>query len=220
MVLQLDHLVVAARTLAEGRRWCVDTLGVVPGAVGQHPLMGTHNHVLDLSAPGWERAYLEVIAIDPEAAAPGRRRWFDLDDPSLQARLAAGPRLVHWVARCADVRAVVAAWGQAGVDRGKVLAAERATPGGLLRWAISVRDDGQRLFDGALPTLIEWQGAHPCDGMPPSGVQIDALSVAGLPLSLAGQLPAGVSHAAAAAPGLSATLRTPRGPVVLSSHGA
>ena len=57
--------------------------------------MGTHNRLLRLGAG----TYLELIAIDPDAATPGRSRWFELDDPAMQARLASGPRLVHWVAR-------------------------------------------------------------------------------------------------------------------------
>ena len=48
-------------------------------------------------------------AIDLLASAPARRRWFDLDDPALRATLAAGPRLIHWVARCDDVAAECAA---------------------------------------------------------------------------------------------------------------
>ena len=42
------------------------------------------------------------------------------------------------------------------IDRGHVLEASRDTPAGRLAWQITVRDDGQRLFYGALPTLIEW----------------------------------------------------------------
>ena len=38
---QIDHLVVAARTLVEGVAWCEATLGVVPGPGGEHALFGT-----------------------------------------------------------------------------------------------------------------------------------------------------------------------------------
>jgi hypothetical protein len=55
--------------------------------------MGTHNRLLKLGAG----RFLEVIAIDPEAPAPGRRRWFDLDAPFMRQRLARGPDLIHWV---------------------------------------------------------------------------------------------------------------------------
>lgn len=88
----LDHLVVAARDLDSGARWLERQLGVplVPG--GAHVLMGTHNRLLRLA--GGERLYLELIAIDPAAAPPSRPRWFGLDDPALQARLAGRPRQI------------------------------------------------------------------------------------------------------------------------------
>ena len=49
MNTQLDHLIVAAATLAEGVAWCEDMLGVTPGPGGQHPLMGTHNRLLKIA---------------------------------------------------------------------------------------------------------------------------------------------------------------------------
>ena len=81
---RVDHLVVAAESLDQGVQWCEAMLGITPQAGGEHPLMGTHNRLLRLSTPQYPRAYLEIIAIDPLAKAPGRTRWFDLDDPELQ----------------------------------------------------------------------------------------------------------------------------------------
>ena len=46
--------------------------------------MSTHNHLMRLG----NSAFLEVISIDPDAPAPARTRWFDLDDPAMRARLA------------------------------------------------------------------------------------------------------------------------------------
>ena len=126
--IALDHLVVAARTLDAGVAWCAATLGVAPSAGGRHALMGTHNRVLSIAAPAFPRAYLEIIAVDPQAAPPGRRRWFDLDDPVLATRLDAGPALVAWVARCDDIGAACAVLAARGVDPGRVLDAERDTP--------------------------------------------------------------------------------------------
>ena len=164
MSWSVDHLVVAARTLDEGAAWCEATLGIVPGPGGRHPLMGTHNRLFSIAGDAYPRAYFEIIAIDPDAPPPGRTRWYDLDVPSLQRRVATdGPALIHWVAGCAAIDAEIAALRQHGIERGEVLAAERATPTGLLRWSISVRTDGARLGDGAWPTLIEWPGAHPVD---------------------------------------------------------
>jgi len=175
----IDHLVVAARTLDEGVAWCEATLGVTPGPGGAHPLFGTHNRLLKLDGSGPPAAYLEIIAIDPKASptrAAHQRRWFDLDDPAMHARLAQhGPQLVHWVASVPDIGAAVAALQAIGIPRGPVVSASRQTPEGLLQWHISVRDDGQRLFNGALPTLIQWVGTHPTRHMPDSGVSLRQL---------------------------------------------
>lgn len=174
-----DHLVVAARTLDEGVAWCEATLGVVPGPGGAHALFGTHNRLLRLASDEAPQAYLEIIAIDPEARPTRQaplRRWFDLDDPALRQRLRhEGPQLVHWVARVPDIRTACAAWRDLDIERGPVIEASRPTPQGLLRWRLTVRDDGQRLFGGALPTLIEWNDTHPTDAMAPAGLRLRAL---------------------------------------------
>jgi hypothetical protein len=212
--LALDHLVVAAATLEQGAAWCEATLGVLPGPGGKHPLMGTHNRLLRLQ--GFERAYLEIIAIDPDAAAPGRVRWFDLDDEALLASIRQAPRLIHWVARCDDLDGTLATWRHAGIERGEALAASRDTPAGVLRWRIAVRPDGRRLHSGALPTLIEWGEVHPADTLPESAVRLESLALGALPDGLEAIWPPGVMRRAA--PGLAAQLRTPRGGVVLESE--
>jgi hypothetical protein len=180
--------------------------------------MGTHNRLFSIATAHHPRAYFEIIAIDPHAAPPERTRWYDLDDPVLQHALASdGPALIHWVAGCSGIAAEIAALQARGIDRGDPIAVERATPRGPLRWSISVRADGARLGDGAWPTLIEWDGAHPADTMPPSGVVLDALAIdAAWPRELHDRLPPGVTPDATAAP-LVATLSTPRGRVALNS---
>ena len=73
----VDHLVVYAADLASGQAWCERTLGVTPTAGGEHPLMGTHNRILNISSPAHPRAYLEVIAINygaPKSIAAGAKR--------------------------------------------------------------------------------------------------------------------------------------------------
>jgi hypothetical protein len=169
----VDHLVFAARTLDEGVAWCRDTLGIAPTGGGEHALMGTHNRVFRIDSPGFERACFEIIAVNPAATAPGRTRWFDLDDERMRSTLAQGPRLIHFVASTDNVDAAVAALAARGIDRGAAVAASR----GNLRWRITVRPDGQRLFDGALPTLIQWDGAHPGDTLPESGVTLQSLEL-------------------------------------------
>jgi hypothetical protein len=81
-----------------------------------------------------------------------------------------------------------------------------------------VREDGGLDCGGALPTLIQWQGTHPCAHMPPSGVTLRALALHGLPPRARDVLRLrGVSTDAGPGPALEATLATPRGDVVLSS---
>jgi len=174
----LDHLVVLAATLDEGVAWCESTLSVTPGPGGQHALMGTHNRLFSIASPAFPLAYFEIIAIDPAAPAPARQRWYDLDDADVQARLRRkGPQLAHWVARVDDAQAAVAALKMQGIDRGEVITASRPTPQGLLQWQITVREDGQRLVDGTLPTLIQWGAVHPAAAMPASGVTLLSLDL-------------------------------------------
>ncbi len=181
LLAQIDHLVVAAHTLEQGLAWCEATLGVVPGPGGEHPQFGTHNRLLQLSCAQAPRAYLEIIAINPQAAPTrpvGLKRWFDLDHPTLQARLKQdGPQLVHWVASVPDIDAASRQLSALGIDRGPALTASRPTPAGLLEWLITVRDDGQRLFDGTLPTLIQWGDMHPTQTMPASGLTLRSLTL-------------------------------------------
>jgi hypothetical protein len=223
VVSQIDHLVVAATSLEQGVAWCEALLGVTPAAGGRHPLMGTHNHVLRIATPEFTRAYLEIIAIDPGAADPGRKRWFDLDDPELREGIRQEPRLVHFVASCDPASAGIRALASLGIDRGPLLAAQRETPAGLLEWKISVRDDGQRLFYGALPTLIEWGELHPADSLPDCGLALLSLAATHpRPDDLSDAYAAiGLSQVAVTQgpPGLAATLLTPRGQVTIESRG-
>lgn len=213
-ICEVDHLVVAAATLEEGASWCEATLGIVPGAGGQHPLMGTHNRLFNIASPAFPRAYFEIIAIDPAAKTPARARWFGLDT----LRLDGGPRLIHFVARAAALDAQCDALRAVGLDPGPPIAASRDTPQGRLAWRIAVRDDGRLLAGGALPTLIEWGARHPTAAMPASGVTLRSLALRGLPDQAAQVLQLrGVELAAGAGPALTATFDTPRGTVNLTS---
>lgn len=232
---RIDHLVVAAPSLDAGVAWCEATLGITPGPGGEHVLMGTHNRLFRIATVDHPRAYFEIIAINPAAPTPvppRARRWFDLDDPALAARIAAkGPQLVHFVANVPEMDAALAALAALDIDRGPALAASRMTPRGELRWKITVRDDGRRLFDGALPTLIEWVDvdahanycAHPASAMPESGVTLHGLAVTH-PQAKALQAAyraiglEGVTLHEGPMPAVAATLRTPRGLVTLSSQ--
>jgi hypothetical protein len=220
---ELDHLVIAAPTLEAGVRWCEQVLGITPGPGGEHALMGTHNRLALLSSDAYPKAYLEIIAINPQAQpskGPGQARWFGLDEPGLQQSLKRqGPRLLHWVARVADLPAALAQTQQAGYDLGQAVAASRQTAQGLLSWSIAIRPDGVLLLDGLLPTLISWGQQHPTDAMPPSGLRLKALHVshpqASMLKDLWLQLGGDPSCLVDGPPGLCAILDTPRGEVRL-----
>lgn len=234
---QVDHVVVAAATLAEGVAWCEATLGTSPGPGGRHALFGTHNRLLKIEGATFPLAYLEIIAIDPEAPAPARPRWFGLDEAGTRQRLAAhGPQLLHLVVRTSGLEARLAALAAQGVDAGEALAASRQTPHGLLQWRIAVRPDGRLLFGGAWPTLIEWPAdprtrrvLHPAEAMAPSPVRLAGVTLAGLPpaaarllgldaVAFVAQSQASATGDPLAAPGsLRVQLQTPRGPVELAS---
>ena len=223
----VDHLVVFAADLAGGVDWCQRTLGITPTAGGEHPLMGTHNRIFNISSPGHPRAYLEIIAINSVATSAlpaGARRWFDMDDATLQQQVAQhGPQLIHWVASVPEVAASHAALAAQDIERGAIITASRPTPNGLLQWQITVREDGLRLMDGCLPTLIQWGATHPCDSLPASGVQLQQLRLQhpqAATLRAACEAIGLASHVAIPAgdvPQLTAQLTTPRGPITLSS---
>jgi hypothetical protein len=179
---ELDHLVVVADTLEQGSAWCEAHLGAVPIAGGQHSLMGTHNRLLSIGSARFAQAYLEIIAIDPQAPPPGRARWFNMDDPLQQQRVRdQGPQLVGYVARSQMID--MHRWGliNARFQPGPILRASRETASGLLQWQIVVPDDGRLLVGGAVPTLIQWQGTHPTASMPDSGVSLIEMGVCGMP---------------------------------------
>ena len=155
----IDHLVIAARTLEEGSAWLQDRLGVPLSPGGEHPTFGTHNQLLSLGA-----SYLEVLAINPQASAPLRPRWFGLDTPEVQHRLSHGPLLFHWVARTPQPPLP---------SQGNRLSLSR----GSYAWTLTVPDDGLLPLGGALPSLIEWAGVSPAPALPDVGVRLASLSL-------------------------------------------
>jgi len=207
----LDHLVVAATTLADGIDYIAEITGVVAQPGGRHVAMGTHNALVRLA----EQVYLEIIAIDPAGTKPSRPRWFDLDNITLQADLTERPRLIHWVARTTDIERAVM---QCPVPLGVVQPMAR----GDYRWRITIPDDGSLPGKGVVPTLIQWDvPLHPASTLPKSNVSIAGLAAAHpdpaeirgalAVLGLDGILPTTYDRE----PRLAAMLRTPRGIVTL-----
>ena len=101
MPMRLDHITFACSSLEQAAMFGRAEFRVELPAGGRHPAMGTHN-LLTRIAPG---VFLEFIAIDPNASAPARPRWFALDRLSASGALADGPRLLGWVASHDDLQA-------------------------------------------------------------------------------------------------------------------
>ncbi|SHH92962.1 VOC family protein [Pollutimonas bauzanensis] len=156
---RIDHIVVTAPSLTQGRDYLRQALGVEPQAGGEHPGMGTHNCLLRLG----DDLYLEVIAADPQAPAPPRPRWFQLDDAHWNSR----PQLATWVVRSNDIYG--AAQAASPLAPGAVQAMTRAG----LDWLITIPEDGALALQGAAPALIQWRTqAHPASGMQDAGCSL------------------------------------------------
>jgi hypothetical protein len=165
---ELDHLVIGALSLEAGARFVRERLGVEIPPGGKHESMGTHNHLMRLG----RGSFLEVIAVDPEASNPPRPRWYDLDNAAMRSRLRAGPSLIAWVIRSADITAAVEA---AAIPLGVITRISR----GDLSWRLTVPDDGHIPGGGSIPHVIEWDaGRRPWESMPDLGCSLASLTLA------------------------------------------
>lgn len=202
-MLELDHLAVAACTLEEGRDAVEQALGVRLQPGGRHAHFGTHNMLLGFE----DGLYLELIAIDPTAPAPGHARWFDLD------RFEGPPKLNNWICRSDALEADVARFP----DAGQPVALTR----GDLNWRMAVLDTGVLPYDNLFPALMQWDCAdHPVQRLQASGCALARLSVSH---PAAGELAGALAPVLRddrvrfepGPPGLRAEIRTPGGLRVL-----
>jgi len=231
---QIDHLVVMASTLEAGVAWCEATLGITPSAGGEHEKYGTHNRLFKIALPKHPLAYFEIIAINPDAATAKRSnvaRWFDMDDKALQKAVAQEPRLITFVASTDDIKAARHALRTQEIERGQIVHASRKSNKGTLNWQITVREDGERLFNGCLPTLIQWGKPdaaeplrlHPRNSLPRSGVTLQSIAIShpsGPKLQAAYEAIGLQGIAIETGPAnITATLQTPKGLVQLHSLG-
>ncbi|MBC6407238.1 MAG: VOC family protein [Rhodobacteraceae bacterium] len=160
-MLSLDHLVVAGQDLSEARSHVETALGVPLRKGGVHRHFATHNALLGLA----EGLYLEAIAPDPAAPAPGRPRWFALD------RLIGGARLSNWVCRVNDLSTALQSLPDGA---GTPVALSR----GNLRWSMAVPADGCLPCHGCFPAVIQWHGTvWPGRSLPDSGCRLLRLEV-------------------------------------------
>ena len=167
MASRFDHVVIGAAHLGDAAAIVEARLGADLTGGGKHPLMATHNRLMRLAD-----GYLEVIAIDPDAPAPDRARWYGLDNPETAGRLADGPRALCWVAAVDDIEKAAAG---CGYQCGRIIEVTR----GDLHWRLTVPDDGSLAAGGILPALIEWPpGVNPVAALPDSGLALAGLRAA------------------------------------------
>jgi hypothetical protein len=219
IVLELDHLVIAATDLDAGEAWLSARFGVPLVAGGQHVGWGTHNRLLGVGGG----AYLELIAADPSQPAPAAPRPFMLDDPALRARLKHAPQLVHWLVRSDDLDTDLAALQY-------LTGPAKPMTRGALRWRITLPPGGRPPADGLLPTLIQWDvpaAERPGMRLPDSGVRLSGFAVRG-PRAVVERRPRvgaaipieWVESSDQDEPGsLRATFDTPRGTVTIGGAG-
>ena len=208
---KIDHFAIGAANLDQGVTAMEAKLGVTVPRGCKHDAMSTHNCVMQAG----NESFFELIAIDPEAPAdPGRTRWFTLDDPATQARLAERPRALCWVVGTDDLDGVIAA---SPVDLGEVVLFTR----GDRSWRLTVPKDGSLPMGGLLPAFIEWSpGPHPSTGQQDLGVCLEKVQLSHPdPEQLTALLTTlQVDHLAdvhKGEMGLSFAMQTPKGNVVL-----
>ena len=152
----IDHLVYATPDLDAAVEWVAAAVGVRPTPGGRHPGLGTRNALLDIG----DGAYLELIGVDGQAAAPpDGPRPFGLDRIT-------EPRLAGWAAKASGIDRCVARARAAGYDPGPVQSLSRRLPDGTeLRWRLTF--PGPHSVE-LIPFLIEWaeDAPHPSTTSP------------------------------------------------------
>ena len=206
MATRIDHFMYAFASLDEGMQWAADTFGVEPAYGGEHVGLGTRNALLSLGS-----TYLEIIAPDPgqdiPAGSSGERF----------TQLSAGG-LVTWAAE-GDLPGIAATLGDNDVQTAGPNRTQRQTSEGeLLVWDLLFpigSPHGPRM-----PFFIDWlECKNPRDTNPVAG-EFKSLSIStNNAAELSGTLTAiGLDvDVTEGAPGLSATIETSRGDVVIAS---
>lgn len=207
---RIDHFTIGTDSLEKGISAMQTALGVELSVGSRHDLMSTHNKVMKAG----NESFFELIAIDPEAPEPSRTRWFTLDDPITQQRLAGRPRALCWVVGTDDLDAIVAASPR---ELGEIVTFTR----GDRSWRLTVPADGHLPGGGLLPAFIEWSpGPHPSSAQQDLGVTLKSVNVSHpKPDNFSKLLQAlKVEHLATVTQGdaaLSFTLATPNGIVII-----
>ena len=195
----------AVASLDDGMEWAADTFGVPAAYGGEHVGLGTRNSLLSLGS-----AYLEIIGPDPAQSQDGNAdaRFANLTSGGMGTWGAEG-----------DLNAIAQVLESAGVSTQGPNRTQRKTESGeLLVWDL-LFPVGSR-HGGCMPFFIDWlECANPKDTNPVGG-EFRALAITTPDADdLAGTLRAinldiGVS---AGPPGLSVTIDSRRGEVVLAN---
>ena len=202
----IDHLVYATPDLEATVAFLRDNydLALTPG--GTHVGAGTRNHLCGLGGS----TYLEVIGPDLEQPPPKGPRPFGVDDLS-------EPRLVAWCARpVRPLEDVVADVLALGLDLGAVAAMSRARPDGVvLHWRLTFPIQAP-----VIPFCIDWGSTpHPAGSLD-HATMLERLELTEPDPTMAQRVFAAIGLDLAVgtgAPAASAHLRTPSGPLTLSS---
>ena len=172
----IDHLLYASHSLAQGMDEVEQLFGVRPVVGGQHPNMGTHNALLALGPS----TYLEIIARAPTLHAPARGALVDFAEEETS-------RLITWAVRTSEMSLLADKLHDAGVPVGREGAGRRETPEGqILAWRFT--DPFAMPMEGAMPFLIDWGNTpHPASSIP-SGGTLRRLRIAHPQAATLGQL--------------------------------
>ena len=205
----VDHLIVGTGDLEAGIAWFETRTGVRPVVGGSHPGRGTRNALLALTG----RQYLEIVAPDP-AQDPAAR-------PDLRALDA--PRMIGWAAATTDLAAVAKRIRGAGLDSPGPRPGSRARPDGrTLQWTtVGIASTFQAGAVDPVPFFIEWSAgsAHPSQDSPTGcelvSLEFEHTDADGLRRTLAA-IGLEATVRASASVRIRATLKTPKGPLVLT----
>ena len=208
----VDHLVFSCSDLHSGIEYVADHLGVSPVLGGRHPQWGTHNALISLG----NSTYFEIIAPDPEVDERVQR-------PEVFTGTGSGS-LSTWAASLDDLPLRQDRARLGGHQFGEILEGSRITESGLLlEWSLT--NPITRLMDGVVPFLIDWgRSPHP-SGACTQGCILRRLSllhpepesVRAIFSDIGLQLSESLEVTRADAPGMVATIETPRGEIEIRS---
>jgi hypothetical protein len=205
----VDHVLLGAADLDRATAWFEAHTGVKPVFGGVHPGRGTRNALASLGG----RQYLEIIAPDPAQKAFN----FQLDLRKLQA-----PKIVNWAVASDDVELVAA---RAAARKYPVFGPQegaRVRPDGssLLWRTVGVFTAFRDAEVDAMPFFIQWGSGikHPSEDSP-SGCRLTSFELrhpdAAALRAMLGVFDIDAVVTPADRPGLTVTLDTPKGKVML-----